>query len=162
MQALDDFLDRRASCPGAREQSGNSHIPLRATKSLNNSPRLGIPLGTMTAQMASKSFWNPDMLKRNMEQIAQTAVREASCLGSSLESLHDSEGDFSDREIIQVSEEEIVCEQTRLVVVETSTPAEDRELRNPYTVFLQRKCKGTETPPYLSPGITRRVNTERT
>lgn len=158
LQSLDDLSDRRGSCPTTDPQeqvrTRQQHLALRATKSLNSSPtvkfKLGIPLGSLTAQLASKGFWNTDMLKSSMEQIAQCAVQEVSCLGSSLESLQDEELEFSDRELIQVSEEESMGEHRMEI-------EQDRELKNPYTSCIEQKCKGYDTPPYLSPGITRRV-----
>lgn len=165
LQLADDISDRRASCPNTdteeQTHTRQHHPPLRATKSLNSSPtvrfKLGIPLGSLTAQLASKSFWNTDMLKTSMEQIAQCAVQEVSCLGSSLESLHNSDEEYSDRELIQVSEEESVLDLNESTCALEGVAPEDRELKNPYTVFLDRKSKGYQTPPYLSPGITRRV-----
>lgn len=159
---LDDI--RRASCPatdsGEPSLTHQHHCPLRVTRSLNSSPtvkfKMGIPLGSLTAQLASKSFWNKDMLKRSMEQISQCAAQELEvpCF-SSLESFHDSEDEmeYSDRDLIQVSEEECIMDSAQ----DRVEPEQVRELKNPYTVFSERQYKRCETPPYLSPGITRRV-----
>ena len=38
----------------------------------------GIPLGTLTAREAAKSFWNTDMLKHRLEKIVECAALEAS------------------------------------------------------------------------------------
>ena len=91
------------------------------------------------------------MLKSSMEKIAQCAAQEVSGLGSSLESLY-SEGEASDSELIQVSEEE-----SELECEEADSNSDDRELRNPYTIFLERKRQGCKTPPYLSPGVSKRI-----
>ena len=40
----------------------------------------GIPLGTLTAREAAKSFWNTDMLKCRLEKIAECAALETSSL----------------------------------------------------------------------------------
>ncbi len=92
------------------------------------------------------------MLKRSMDEIAQCAAKEVSCLGSSLESLHDSEGEIYDQDY-RVSEEEY---ETGI-----EFQPEVRELRNPLSTFLKShaECTGYMTPPYLSPGITRRLRT---
>ena len=41
--------------------------------------KYGIPLGSLTAKLASKSFWSQDMLQQSMEEIAQCAAKEVSC-----------------------------------------------------------------------------------
>ena len=95
-----------------------------------------------------------------MDEIAQCAVKEASCLGSSLESLHDSEEEFSDHDI-QISEEEREHPQAKRDCLEHNK--EVRELRNPLSTFMKSssECTGNRTPPYLSPGITRRLSIEQ-
>lgn len=154
----DDFLDRSFPETESEGQSNPRCPPLRATKSLNSSPTVkfkhGIPLGSLTAQLASKCFWNQDMLKKSMEQIAQCAVQEVSCIGSSVESLQDSEEWFSDADVIQISGEENNAESPEARI----QPEQVRELRNPFTILSERKRTGFETPPYLSPGITRRFH----
>ena len=153
-------MDRCVSCPITDDEEGKKHhhAPLRYTRSLNSSPRPnlrdGIPLGSLTARVASRSFWNPDMLKRSMDEIVQCAAKEVSCLGSSVESLHNSEGEFSDQDI-QISEEEerAGLSTTKFTIGDQH---EDRELRNPL-VKSSSGCRGYATPPYLSPGVTRRL-----
>ena len=104
------------------------------------------------------------MLKRSMDEIAQCAAKEVSCLGSSLESLHDSEEDFSDQDIQISSEEEHEKKTAPNFCIGGDEDLDQdatlkRELKNPLSVFLRSRsdCKGNMTPPYLSPGITRRL-----
>ena len=92
------------------------------------------------------------MLQKSMEEIAECVVHEVSCLGSSVESL--TSEDYSDRDITVSSEE----------IPDSTGQAEDtkesaRELRNPLSVLQknQHYDEGYRTPPYLSPGVTRKV-----
>ncbi len=48
----------------------------------------GTPLGSLVAQLASKSFWNTDMLNESLKQIAHCASRASN--SNSADSLTDS------------------------------------------------------------------------
>ena len=50
---------------------------------------IGLRLGSKTAQLAAKSFWNMDMYNDSLQKIAEYAAIESSSLGSSIESLSD-------------------------------------------------------------------------
>ena len=95
------------------------------------------------------------MLMKSIEQIAQCAAQEVSCPGSSIESLQDSEEeqDFG-QDTIQVSMENLDTEDDTAEPDRSSM--EDRELRHPLSSNI--KYNGRRTPPYLSPGLTRRVS----
>lgn len=169
----DSLLVRRATLPNTETEERENQTPLRQTRSLNSSPkstfREGIPLGSLTARLASKSFWNSEMLKTSMEQISQCAIQEVSCLGSSVESFKDSEDEDYDRDLIRVSEDEHETSLEESGAGSNSDGPEDdhglvleqlRELRNPLFRLPPRGSSGMggyRTPPYLSPGITRRV-----
>lgn len=160
--------NRRASNPATENKENTSHhAPLRYTKSLNSSPNLefkhGIPLGSLTAKLASKSFWGQDMLQQSMEKIAECAAKEVSCLGSSVESLSNSDEQFSDLDDDIITEKRVTAE---IELESSGTAGEEeeerpRELRNPLSKLSTHSCKsdcdGIHTPPYLSPGITRRI-----
>ncbi len=160
------------SCPTVEDKENTSthdqhqHFALRHTKSLNSSPDLqfkyGIPLGSLTAKLASKSFWGPDMLQKSIEQIAECAAKEVSCLGSSVESLSDSECQFpdcresTDRESTDSGEEDLGTVFEALAEMGESS-RQGRELRNPLRRESMADFRGHRTPPYLSPGTTRRA-----
>lgn len=132
------------------------------SKSVDSSPSMnfkhGIPLGSLTAKLASKSFWSTEMLQKTLEEVTRCAAQEVNIsLCSSMESLNDSEGQFSDIDINRISElsEEV---STDLENMETGEATElQRELRNPLSVLHSYNCRGVQTPPYLSPGITRKL-----
>ena len=143
-------LTRTPSLPTSERENMDTYYPTK-TQSLNNSPKIlcksGIPLGSLTAQLASKSFWNEGMLKSSLEKIAYTAAQESPYSASSLDSLQESE-----TEVEQCFEREISEES-----VHTKENNEDRELRHPFSKIRKWHTGGCQTPPFLSPGITRRV-----
>lgn len=100
-----------------------------------------------------------------MEKIAECAAKEVSCLGSSVESLSNSE-EFSDIDEDIIAEVDPIATEMELESSGTAGEEEDRyrqirELRNPLSKLFTHSCKsgcnGIHTPPYLSPGITRRI-----
>lgn len=205
---LKSSLDRRVSCP-ITEQENEESPRLQRTQRLNSTPTFnsGIPLGSLTAQLASKSFWSPEMLMKSMEEIAQCAAQESSSLGSSLESVQSSDDNLFEGDTVQVSDKEseegsssssapLLQQHTFVLTEEKSKTEEKRELRKTKekrefrkteekrafrmtkenNAFRKRELKhplektrssdssdptarrsGISTPPYLSPGVTRRV-----
>ncbi len=147
------FFQRRSSFP---VDQGDGGYPMRNSKSLDTSPKpgfkQGIPLGSLTAQIASRSFWNPEMLRESMEKISQTAVKE-----SSMESLvEDSDEDDYKSDTIQISTEELDRDST------INHEEDIRELKHPLSNFgKEGKSGGYTTPPYLSPGLTMKVRLNR-
>ncbi len=165
-------LDRRTSFPNT--EVGDS-VGKPRQKRLNSMPnfQIGIPLGSQTAQLASKSFWNPQMLQTSMEKIAQCAARESSSLGSSLESIDSIEDEEFDENVVQVSDDSsddgstsfktLNLKQFKFTVV-IEENIRNRVLRHPhekmrYTSSSTRS--GENTPPYVSPGLTKRLSTNR-
>lgn len=59
---------------------GNINISKRWRSWSFPQSQYGIPLGTLTAREAAKSFWNTDMLKHRLEKIAECAAMETSSL----------------------------------------------------------------------------------
>ena len=108
------------------------------------------------------------MLQQSMEEIAQCAAKEVSCLGSSVESLSNSEDQFSEIDNDIHEEDDTIKFKTGQ---ESSSATEEeqenaetertRELRHPLSKLITHGHKshsdGLHTPPYLSPGITRRI-----
>lgn len=120
----------------------------------------GIPLGSLTAQEAAKSFWNMDMLHQRLQKITECAAQETSSLGSSLESFD-----------LQLPEDEPIIMKLDDSTVPRSAPSSPR--LNPQVTYTRSHSAGhrlvsnllttrpkpsVETPPYLSPGATRRAN----
>ena len=96
------------------------------------------------------------MLQQSMDNIAQCAAKEVSSLSNSEEQLSDH--DIITKEILTEMEQEDSGSQE-----EEEGPEETRELRHPLSSKLithsdESECDGVRTPPYLSPGVTRRVN----
>lgn len=99
-------------------------------------PGLGIPLGTLTAQIASKSFWTREMLDEALERISQASLKESSDTSGSD---YQKDGDFCNSK-------------------DNVGPQEgDREWRSPRSSVHEYASNGYYTPPYLSPGITRKL-----
>lgn len=106
------------------------------------------------------------MLQKNMEEIAVCAAQEVSCLGSSIESLEEQFSDM-DEDVSHSSEDLMDIERTtaeeeeREEEEEEEQPKHDREMRNPLSWQSMQShksdCDGFRTPPYLSPGVTRRI-----
>ena len=65
---------------GTMEAQGNINLSKRWRSWSFPQSQYGIPLGTLTAREAAKSFWNTDMLKHRLEKIAECAALEISCL----------------------------------------------------------------------------------
>lgn len=183
------FPERRVSCPIKEQENGDR--PLSRQNSTPHFDR-GIPLGTLTAQLASRGFWSSEMLMKSMEEIAQCAARESPSLGSSLESLQSSQDNLFDQDTVQVSEPEentssepdentsSAPEENTSSVPEEKTSSAPllqqhvfvpnmknggsamRELRHPLALSRTSnhtaEQSGIRTPPYLSPGITRKLN----
>ena len=82
---------RRYSCPlkSIHDECLDSESLQKRSASLETSPMIGLRLGSKTAQLAAKSFWNMDMFKDSLQKIAEYAAIESSSLGSSIESLSD-------------------------------------------------------------------------
>ena len=161
-----------------RFQSGRNSDPITKTlrrenmeaqrsKSVDCSPSMdfkhGIPLGSLTAKLASKSFWSTEMLQKTLEEVTRCAAQEVNTsLCSSIESLNDSEREFSDMDINRISELSEVStdhenmETEEVTIEQQQQQQQQRELRNPLSVFY-RDCRGCQTPPYLSPGTTRKL-----
>jgi methionyl-tRNA formyltransferase len=102
----------------------------------------GIPLGSLTAQIASKSFWTKDMLNEALKQINKTVLSESSkILGS------DNEKEEKQAIIHHAYKEDVNSEDR------------DREWRTPSSSVDGYRIEGTgyRTPAYLSPGITRKL-----
>ena len=108
------------------------------------------------------------MLNSSIEKIAECAAKESSSLGSSMESLSSSDGVFEEN-IIQVSEEsaeEVRSNSTPLLqqfMFETIEKNDHgkRALRHPLektrsVPLTYSRRSGENTPPYLSPGVTKR------
>ena len=108
--------------------------------SCQNQP--GIPLGSITAQLASKSFWTGTMLEERLKQIAHTVLQEtySKPVQKSMECLENN--DFNERESKKLGENE-----------------QERELKSPCSSRGDSNANshGFRTPPYLSPGSTRRL-----
>lgn len=99
----------------------------------------GIPLGTITAQLASKSFWTGSMLEERLKQIAHTALQETHSIS-----------------IAEVQEKaENSNENTKKA--QKVDYREERELRTPSCSSQGEPTHGYRTPPFLSPGATRRI-----
>ena len=117
------------------------------------------------------------MLQKSMDEIAECAAQEVSCLGSSMGSLTNSEDQFSERDITVSGEDEDLKNEFEESTAATVTNSQEelemetdesndtaseksrsRELRDPSSkMSLYPRNEGIRTPPYLSPGITRRV-----
>ena len=97
----------------------------------------GIRLGTLTAQIASKSFWNKDMLNEALKQINKTVLAESSRSGSDNER-DDEDGNFYTSRTKPITEGA-------------------REWKSPCSSVNDDYRCGYLTPPYLSPGITRKL-----
>ena len=158
-------MSRRTSYPRPSSGDNDSCHPKPRKHRLHSTPNFydGIPLGTQTAQLASKCFWNKQMLQTSMEKIAQCAAKESSSLGSSLESLED----VFDENLLQVSGEssdESSCSPPQQVKVQWNKEEglRNRVLKHPLERNISiplttSRRSGENTPPYLSPGITRRT-----
>ncbi len=161
-------LDRRTSCPNT--EVGDLVCKPRK-KRLNSTPnfQIGIPLGSQTAQLASKSFWNTQMLQTSMEKIAQCAARESSS-SSSLESIESIEDEAFDENNIKCYEDtpnysrslSTPLLQQFKFKVETEDNIGSRVPRHPCeheksTPLTCSRRSGENTPPYLSPGLTKRL-----
>lgn len=107
------------------------------------------------------------MLQKSMKEIAECAAQEVSCLGSSVESLEEQFSDMDEDLSSHSVEEEGTTVTTPQEEEEEEGMEEDqlkqvREMRNP-TLARQSlrshksNSEGFCTPPYLSPGITRRI-----
>ena len=135
---------------------------------------LGIPLGTLTAQIASKSFWNQDMFNDALKHMSHTTLlhpvseKSGSTPGrkDNQEDLDtDNEGNCeaeesseSEEEEEEEEEEEDKSEHSHPVLLHERkdlNKANEREWRVPCS-RPRSHWHGDRTPPYLSPGITRR------
>lgn len=137
------------------------------SKSVDSSPSMnfkhGIPLGSLTAKLASKSFWSTEMLQKTLEEVTKCAAQEvnSSLCSSSTKSLNESDGQFSDVDINRISElsdaeADVEADGADHENMEIEEAVQQRELRNPLSAF-HSNCRGYRTPPYLSPGITRKL-----
>lgn len=97
----------------------------------------GIPLGTVTAQIASKSFWTKDQLDESLRQMTHSMLIE---LSNSSQLNH-----WKDQLAIHLEE--------------NPGPESDREWATPprSSIDGHKRVNGYYTPPYLSPGITRKL-----
>lgn len=138
--------------------------PLKKTQSLDHySPRSerlhGIPLGTPAAQAAAKSFWNMDMLKQSLEKMAQYATEEGTPLGS-MESF---EVKSQDSGMAQEGGGVLrLALPSQLTLESHSAPNSPKERFTPRikSPLLPKTVGGRvrpKTPPYMSPGMTRRI-----
>ena len=168
-------LDRRTSCPNTQTTKDTSACQPRINR-LNSTPnfRSGIPLGSQTAQLASKSFWNPQMLQTSMEKIAQCAARESSSLVSSMESIDSSDDETFDENVVQVSEDSSDDSRSFSAshlqqfnfTLEAKENLRTRVLRHPLentksTPLASSRRSGESTPPYLSPGLTKKLKSQQ-
>ena len=88
----------------------------------------GIPLGTLTAREASKSFWNTDMLKHRLEIIAECAAMETSSVHDDDEE-EDSMENFTKREghSASVNDDDLPAVGSTPVLIPSSEHATDLE-----------------------------------
>ena len=144
---------------------GSTRGSLPKSKSWSNSPRLshGIPLGSLMAQEAAKSFWTTDMLQERIQKITEYAALETSSLGSSID-------DSLSMTMEDLEEVDIPTSNTTATdLVVRSTPATPRQhspavLRSQSALLTGSKSCGrhvTRTQPFLSPRITARLSTRR-
>jgi len=108
------------------------------------------------------------MLQTSMEKIAQCAARESSSLGSSLESLESLEDEMFDEDAVKVSDDSsddgISLETHHLQQFKFTAVGEEnirnRVLRHPHEKmrYAASSRSGENTPPYLSPGLTKRLS----
>lgn len=103
-------------------------------------PDQGIRLGTLTAQIASKSFWTREMLLEALKQMGQASMKELN-------------------EPSHKNNEQSLTVSDFFYSEENIEPAEgEREWRSPRSSFdVHENSNGYFTPPYLSPGITRKL-----
>ena len=92
--------DSSVACETAAFAEGNTNLSKRWRSWSFPQSQYGIPLGTLTAQEAAKSFWNTDMLKQRLEKIVECAALETSSL------------DDDDNELEQCSNTDSEAEQT--------------------------------------------------
>ena len=123
----------------------------------------GIPLGSLTAQEAAKSFWNMDMLHQRLQKITECAAQETSSLGSSLESFDlQSPEDTGNEPLSMKLEDETNIPRSapsspRLSPQVTYTRSHSAEQRLTSNLLNTRPRPAVLTPPFLSPGATRRL-----
>lgn len=92
----------------------------------------GIPLGTLTAKLASKSFWTGEMLDETLRQVSHTVLKEVNIM--------DLDCGLAGNEIPKEKNERNYDQKT------------------PCVSLSEDGCpNGFRTPPYLSPNITRKL-----
>ncbi len=110
------------------------------------------------------------MLQTSMEKIAQCAARESSSLGSSLESIESLNEEVFDENVVQVSDDSSddgknvnapPLKQLQFLD-ERKEKLRNRSFRHPLentkcTALTSSRRSGESTPPYLSPGLTKRL-----
>lgn len=97
----------------------------------------GIPLGTITARIASKSFWTGEMLDEALRQISHSTLKEEEPTKTSEK---EEEGD-----VFRTVGDQLEMER-------------GREWRSPWSSTDNcSKDNGYHTPPYLSPGVTKKL-----
>lgn len=102
----------------------------------------GVRLGSVTAQLASKSFWNDDMLRERVKQIAHALLQEKSAQNPQADSY-----------------DEVNQRRQKDVAQREGDHFRERELRSPCVCLGESGVPrhGYRTPPYLSPGATQRI-----
>lgn len=108
------------------------------------SQRAGIPLGSITAQLASKSFWREDMLSECLKQIAHCVAKESAANGE----------DSRNKSLKQLQQIQHIYKREH----STETAEEDESMHSSVSAdSILSDAEGYKTPPYLSPGAGRRA-----
>lgn len=122
----------------------------------------GIPLGTLTAQLASKSFWTEHMLDESLKQISHCVLTTQQNHPETTTKLHESLAESPMEQVLLQLHSKNPNNERGLVhsqnySLKASEEQEARELRIPPSLLdRDANADGYQTPPYLSPGITRR------
>ena len=174
---------RRGSFPLDHSESNKGLNSFDSSPRTQARTLYGIPLGTPAAKEAAKSFWTMDQLQESLEKIAQYTSEQSSSPTASLTSLSTSSYsvDFDSRPMSAVSihEHTLTPPHPPITVSAPTTPRVSHKegTVSPLTQVVARRgdkaatslpgslissprllgsSPRRSTPPYLSPGITRK------